>query len=343
MKPINIPKFVLLITMTLFFVSCGTVTQSKGDAMLTDDVQVVVDDDLGGNITESYTDRDSDSRFCYECELNCSLNYYLKIFETPYIQGIEDIVGYFSDIIDDGKQLPSRFEEDDLVNRVMAVARDFQNIRDGRSKHYPAEEIKSILSSMLYDLAYYENHLFYYTPRLALIVQRLLDFAAYYAPSIYDLATVCSKDGEWGAIYFSSYYNELYRFTTLINKYKESKNVTRYQIVQLPNCFSPINKIREVADGVYLATYEQQDEISSCFLLYNNFGNRIIDLNNSYTLDNWNYSHRPDSVDDLTLYFNPKELSWQWCVKNKFGNLEQVEGSSTLRLDRKNFAYIYIE
>lgn len=327
--------------------SCGGKVSSSTDGETTTEAEGEVILEAEGVDTleaEGYVDGDADGEdkeFYFDGEFFLSFRDMLSLFNT--YDEPENIRKYIDEIIADGKYLTFYRDYDDsraaLVVRIRQVADMLQKYRDGKSKHYPVKEVFDVVGSMLFEVAYVDNHGGTINPREAIIIPRLLDIAASLAPDIYKIAEHCSADGKLGIMTVKSGYNNQYDFMALVTKGENG-----YIIRHLPDCFAKLNKVRKVGDSEHSTQYvlSFEDADSYPYLLpqmlvadlYENGMMYITNLTESRAYGAWNsYLWSSDRVDNMKIYFNPNDLSWSWCVENKYGNLERVEGTSVLYLD----------
>ena len=323
----------------VLLMSCGGTVSPKADGevatQVTDNVAIEAED-----YDDSSTD-DENEEFYFYSEFCLSFRDILPKFN--YYSEPNDIRKYVDEIIADGKYLSFYCDYDDgvkeLVTEIRKVADMLQKYRDGKSKYYPVKEVFDVVGSMLFEVAYVDNHGGMIDPREAIIIPRLLDIAASLAPDIYKIAEHCSADGKLGIMTVKSGYNNQYDFMALVTKGENG-----YIIRHLPDCFAKLNKVRKVGDSEHSTQYvlSFEDADSYPYLLpqmlvadlYENGMMYIINLTESRAYDAWNsYLWSSDRVDNMKIYFNPNDLSWSWCVENKYGNLERVEGTNVLYLD----------
>ena len=323
----------------VLLMSCGGTVSPKADGevatQMTDNVAIEAED-----YDDSSTD-DENEEFYFYSEFCLSFRDILPKFN--YYSEPNDIRKYVDEIIADGKYLSFYCDYDDgvkeLVTEIRKVADMLQKYRDGKSKYYPVKEVFDVVGSMLFEVAYVDNHGGMIDPREAIIIPRLLDIAASLAPDIYKIAEHCSADGKLGIMTVKSGYNNQYDFMALVTKGENG-----YIIRHLPDCFAKLNKVRKVGDGEHSTQYvlSFEDADSYPYLLpqllvvdlYENGMMYITNLAESRAYDAWSsYLWSSDRVDNMKIYFNPNDLSWSWCVENKYGNLEKVEGTNVLYLD----------
>ena len=323
----------------VLLMSCGGTVSPKADGevatQMTDNVAIEAED-----YDDSSTD-DENEEFYFYSEFCLSFRDILPKFN--YYSEPNDIRKYVDEIIADGKYLSFYCDYDDgvkeLVTEIRKVADMLQKYRDGKSKYYPVKEVFDVVGSMLFEVAYVDNHGGMIDPREAIIIPRLLDIAASLAPDIYKIAEHCSADGKLGIMTVKSGYNNQYDFMALVTKGENG-----YIIRHLPDCFAKLNKVRKVGDSEHSTQYvlSFEDADSYPYLLpqmlvadlYENGMMYITNLTESRAYDAWSsYLWSSDRVDNMKIYFNPNDLSWSWCVENKYGNLEKVEGTNVLYLD----------
>lgn len=323
----------------VLLMSCGATVAPKEDGevatQMTDEVAIEAEDYDDSSID------DENEEFCFYNEFYLSFRDILPKFNS--YNEPDDIRKYVDEIIADGKYLSFYRDYDDgvkeLVTEIRMVADMLQKYRDGKSKYYPVKEVFEVVGSMLFEVAYIDNHGGIIDPREAIIIPRLLDIAASLAPDIYKIAEHCSADGELGIMTVKSGYNNQYDLMALVTKGENG-----YIIRHLPDCFAKLNKVRKVGDSehstLYVLSFEDADSypyLSPQLLvvdLYENGMMYITNLAESRAFDAWkSYLWSSDRVDNIKIYFNPNDLSWSWCVENKYGNLEKVEGTDVLYLD----------
>ena len=277
-----------------------------------------------------------DSGFDYYNEFNFSIDDI-----TRAIQPVEpeNIKSYINAIIVDGEFVINRHDKENTIIAIRDLASKLQSYKDGKQDYFPDKELKEISEGLLYEIAYVDNHGPGVAPRDFIIFPRLLEIAASLCPDINKMATHTSLDKNVGIITINSGYNSTYDFTAII-----AKAGNAYRIHYLPHFYDKINKIRFLNtsehSSQYLLSYEDTNLYPPIYLinLYPEGNVDIHDLSANFNFAEWNdFIYNDKEADKHQVYFNPKEISWSWCKKNNFGNLEKIEGSKTLYVNLESY------
>ena len=260
----------------------------------------------------------------------------------------ENIKAYIDDIIVDGEFVIDRYDKENSVAAIRDLADKLQSYKDGCQKYFPDKELNAVLSHLLHEIAYADNHADWLIPRDFIIFPRLLEIAASLCPDICRMATYTSPNKNVGIITIESGYNSQYDFTAVIAETEDA-----YSIHYLPQSFCRINKIRHVGSSdyreLYLLSYEDgclfPVHCPSIYLIgYSGTSSgyasvTIYDLSDNFNFNEWSdFIYNDEEADDHQVYFNPKEICWSWCKKNKFGKLEKIEGSKSLYVDMESYS-----
>ena len=277
---------------------------------------------------------------------NSEFNYYNEfIFSIDDIIHVlnpiepENIKSYINSIIIAGEFIISRHDKENTIIAIRDLANQLQSYKDGKQGYFPDKELKKTLTNLLSDIAYVDNHGPGIVPRDFIIFPRLLEIAARLCPDISKMATHTSLDKNVGVITIDSQYNSNYDFTAIIVKTEDA-----YRIQYLPRCSDKINKIRYLNtsehSSQYLLSYEDTNLYPPIYLinLYPEGNVDIHDLSANFSFAEWNdFIYNDKEADKHQVYFNPKEISWSWCKKNNYGNLEKIEGSKTLYVNLESY------
>ena len=243
----------------------------------------------------------------------------------------EHIVEYIDWLIDDGKNLCIGHGHDFAIDTVVKSIREFANklqrFKDGDYKYFPIDDLKQVLNSVLFEIAFCESHAEGHI-RGCIVFPRLLEIGAFFCPDINMIASHCSEDHKIGIVQIDSDYNYCYNFVGII-----ATNGTSCRIGYLPDCYTAKpNKIRKVGIDKYILSNEDYTLKDLYLVTLHEDGDvqDIIDLNTE-ALNHW--TANTPTINDLKIYFNPNELSWSYCKKNSYGNLEKIEGTKSLYLD----------
>jgi len=277
-----------------------------------------------------------ESEFNYYNEFNFSID---EIIHATNPIEPENIKSYIDDIIVDGEFVISRHNKANTIIAIRDLASQLQSYKEGKQGYFPDKELKETLTNLLCDIAYVDNHAPGVTPRDFIIFPRLLEIAASLCPDINKMATHTSLDKNVGVTTIDSQYNSSYDFTAII-----AKAGNTYRIHYLPHFYDKINKIRclntSEYSSQYLLSYEDTNLSHSIYLihLYPDGNVNIHDLSANFNFQEWNgFIYNDKEADKHQVYFNPKEISWSWCKKNNFGNLEKIEGSKTLFVNLESY------
>lgn len=281
-----------------------------------------------------------ESEFDYDSELTFSVDDVIKAINPVEPDNIKL---YIDDIISDGKFIIERNDKENMITAIRDLANKLQSYKNGEKKYFPDKELKEILTNMLGEIAYVDNHRPDIAPRDFIIFPRLLEITASLCPDISKIATYTSTDKNLGVVTIGAQFYE-YDFTALITKVE---NVCK--IHYLPQSLRKINKIRHVrstdCSEQYLLSNEDQSLCPEYYptiyliTLYSDGDVSIHDLSANSNFKEWNdFIYNDKESDKHQIYFNPKEICWLWCKKNKYGNLEKIEGSKTLYVDFESYS-----
>ncbi len=254
-----------------------------------------------------------------------------KPISDDHIEYVNDYINWLIQDID--KYMLVHCEDSEQTFRsIQNLANKLQRFKDGNLKYFPIVEFKDALGTILFKIAREEGHGNGNT-QACLVFLRLLEIGAYICPDINIMATHCSEDKKIGIVQLESGYNDYFIFRAIIS----STDYGHYEICYLPkDCFGEkFNKFRRIGQNdrnLYLLSNEDNTLNDLYLITLHKDGDvqDIIDLNTE-TLYHW--VANPPTINDLKIYFNPNELSWSYCKKNSFGNLEKIEGTQSLYLN----------